>query len=113
MILLGEGPGLDRSIDLVRRDVQEPGHPDPPGRVAEDTRSITVRSNERIRARDRAIDVALGGKVHNRVVAFHGGEDRVSIADIPLDVSSPVRCWGAIALLTITAAFAITVIAIQ
>ena len=34
---------------------------------------------------DRAVDVALGGEVHDGVVAGHGLGDGVAVADVALD----------------------------
>jgi hypothetical protein len=40
-----------------------------------------VRLDERVGLGDRAIDVGLGGEVHDRVAALHRRRDRVGVLD--------------------------------
>ena len=68
---LGERALLDRAVHLVGRDVQEPLDADAAGDVAHHVGAVAVGADELVGVDDRAVDVALGREVHDRVVAVH------------------------------------------
>ena len=84
-VTLDERALLDRAVDLVGRDVEEPVDLDVPGYVAQHVGAEAVGPHERVRVDDRAVDVALGREVDHGVVAGHGHAHRVAIADVALD----------------------------
>ena len=77
-------PRRDVAVHLVGRDLDEP-------RAArlrpleQDVRAEHVRANERRALEDRAVDVRLGGEVHDRLGALPRRGDGVGIRDVPLD----------------------------
>ena len=76
---------LDRAVDLVGADVDDALDLEAPGRVHHDVRAEAVRVDEVVRPGDRAVDVALGREVHDRVVAGHRVLERAGVADVALD----------------------------
>ena len=76
---------LDRAVHLVGGDVHEALDADLAGDVAQHVGAVAVGAHELVGAHDRAVDVALGGEVHDGVVAVHGRRHRVAIADVAVD----------------------------
>ena len=75
---------LDGAVDLVGGDVQEAVDADLAGDVAQHVGAVAVGAHEGVGRHDRAVDVALGGEVHDRVVAGHGCGDGLAVADVAL-----------------------------
>jgi hypothetical protein len=88
-IALAERADVDRAVDLVGGDVQEPFDAGAPRDVAQDVGSATVGADERVGVDDRTIDVTLGGEVHDRIVTFHRIADGGAVADVTLDERKP------------------------
>ena len=84
-ITFAERAHIDRTVNLVGRDVQEPFDAEPPRHVAQDVGAAAVGADERVGVDDRAIDVALRRKMNHRVVALHRVADRAAIADVAFD----------------------------
>ena len=92
VVLGGRDAGGDVAVDLVGRDLDEPGavlaRP-----LEQHVRPEDVGLDELGRAEDRAVDVRLGGEVDDGVAARAGPRDRLGVADVALDEpqSQPVE----------------------
>ena len=98
-VRFGEGRlvGRERAVDLVSRHVHEtemirPAAPVLQRAIEQRLRAGDVGADERTRLVDRAIDVALGGEVHDRVGPMLGEQTRNqrTVADIALHEDVPV-----------------------
>ena len=95
-VAFGPGALVDRAVDLVGGDVHEPvdARRQRPGE--EHLGADDVGGDEVRRARDRPVDVRLGGEVHHDVGAGEHRGDGVGVADVAVDelhvVSPPGWC---------------------
>ena len=81
---LGEGPLLDRAVDLVGRDLQVADARVARG-VEQHEGAEDVGGDELARGLDRAVDVRLGGEVDDGVAALDRAPDGVAVGDVALD----------------------------
>ena len=79
--------GLERAVDLVGRDLDVAGDLRRPRRVEQALCSHDVGAQERRGVADRAVDMALGGEVHDRVEFSLGHQlhHQWPIGDIAVD----------------------------
>ncbi len=74
----------DRSVDLVGADVDHARDVEATRGVHHDVGAEAVRVDEVVGPGDRAIDMGLGGEVHDGVVPGHRFLERAGIADVAL-----------------------------
>ena len=80
---------LDRSVHLVGADVHDAGDLEAAGGIHDDVGAEAVRIDEVVWSGDRAVDVALGREVDDRVVTVHGLFEGGRIADVALHERIP------------------------
>ena len=92
--VLGEGAVGDRAVDLVGRDLHVAGDAELTRGLEQHAGADHVSAGERLLVGDRAVDVRLGGEVHDRVAARERVPDGVGILGRALDELDPVLHFG-------------------
>ena len=85
----GHEPVVDRSVDLVGRDVHEAVDAVPHGGVEQGLGADDVGHHEVGGAEDRAVDVGLGREVHDGVGGADEVVDEPRVEDVALDEGQP------------------------
>ena len=81
--------GAQRPIDFIGRDLHEPANAPAARRLEQHLGTENVRANERCGFQNRAIDVALGREIHDRIDVGDRVRHGVPVGDVALQEPQP------------------------